>query len=139
MGVISTIVLQCFPGQIISIFGSNSLNPNNYMEFGVLTIRIYLSLILFTLIQKVTAIFLQASGHPVKATILSLLRDVIAIVPAMILLPKAFGIMGVLYSSIVSDGISIIVTIILLVIEIKHLNCSQMEQLSNQDQLSLVV
>lgn len=120
-------------GQIISIFGSNSLNPDNYMEFGVLTIRIYLSLILFTLIQKVTAIFLQASGHPVKATILSLLRDVIAIVPAMVLLPKAFGIMGVLYSSIVSDSISIIVTIILLVIEIKHLNCYQKEQLSNQD------
>ncbi len=95
------------------------------MEFGALTIRIYLSLILFTLIQKVTAIFLQASGHPVKATILSLLRDVIAIVPAMVLLPKAFGIMGILYSSIVSDGISIIVIIILLVIEIKHLNTYQ--------------
>lgn len=127
VGVVATIILECFPGQIISIFGSNSANPENYLEFGKLTIRIYLSLITFTLIQKVTAIFLQACGHPVKATILSLLRDVVAIVPAMILLPKAFGITGVLYSSIVSDSISIIVTIILLVIEVKHLNSWQNE------------
>ena len=127
VGVVATIILECFPGQIISIFGSNSANPENYLEFGKLTIRIYLSLISFTLIQKVTAIFLQACGHPVKATILSLLRDVIAIVPAMVLLPKALGIIGVLYSSIVSDSISIIVTIILLVIEIKHLNAWENE------------
>lgn len=127
VGIVATIILECFPGQIISIFGSNSANPENYLEFGKLTIRIYLSLITFTLIQKVTAIFLQACGHPVKATILSLLRDVVAIVPAMILLPKAFGIIGVLYSSIVSDSISIIVTIILLVIEVKHLNFWQNE------------
>ena len=127
VGVVATIILECFPGQIISIFGSNSANPENYLEFGKLTIRIYLSLITFTLIQKVTAIFLQACGHPVKATILSLLRDVIAIVPAMVLLPKALGIIGVLYSSIVSDSISIIVTIILLVIEVKHLNAWQNE------------
>ncbi len=128
VGIVATIILECFPGQIISIFGSNSANPENYLEFGKLTIRIYLSLITFTLIQKVTAIFLQACGHPVKATILSLLRDVIAIVPAMVLLPKALGIIGVLYSSIVSDSISIIVTIILLVIEVRHLNKWQSEE-----------
>ena len=122
VGIIATIVLECFPGQIIKIFGSNSENPEKYIEFGEMTIRIYLALISFTLIQKVTAIFLQACGHPVKATILSLLRDVVALIPAMCLLPLAYGIKGVLYSSLVSDSISLIVTIVFLVLEVKNLN-----------------
>jgi len=121
VGVIATILFQTIPGQIVAVFGSNSSNPENYFEFGVLTMRIYLSLIIFTLLQKVTAIYLQATGHPIKATILSLLRDVIVIVPAMIILPKFMGIIGVLYSSMISDTVSIIITAVFIINEYKKL------------------
>lgn len=122
LGIISTLVFQLLPGQIVSIFGSNTSNPELYFEFGILTIRIYLALIIFTLIQKATSIYLQSVGSPIKSTILSLLRDVIIIVPAMIILPINLGIIGILYASIVSDIISIIITAIFLTIEFRKLN-----------------
>jgi Na+-driven multidrug efflux pump len=124
LGVIATLLFELLPGQIIQIFGSNTQNKELYLEFGVLTIRIYLAFIIFTLIQKVTAIYLQAVGEPVKATILSLFRDVIIIIPSMIILPKFLGITGILYSSWVTDIISIIITVIFLIFEYKKLNKS---------------
>ncbi len=125
LGIICTILFECIPGPIIKIFGSNSSNKDLYIEFGKLTMRIYLAFIAFTLIQKVTAIYLQATGNAIKATILSLLRDVVAIIPAMCILPIMLGIKGILYASWVSDIISIIVTIIFLIIEFKKLNTKQ--------------
>lgn len=128
VGVVFTILFQLLPGQIISIFGSNSANKENYYEFGIKTIRIYLSLVSFTLIQKVTAIYLQATGHPVKATLLSLLRDVATIIPFMVLLPLKFGINGILYSAIFSDLISFIITVIILIFEYRSLNTFKDEE-----------
>jgi len=122
LGIISTILFELIPGKIIQIFGSNTQNKDLYLEFGILTIRIYLAFIIFTLIQKVTAIYLQAVGEPVKATILSLIRDVIIIIPSMIILPKFLGIIGILYSSWVTDIVSIIITVIFLIFEYKKLN-----------------
>ena len=122
VGIIATLLFEFVPRPIIKIFGSNSANKDLYIEFGVLTLRIYLAFIIFTLIQKVTAIYLQATGKAIKATILSLLRDVIIIIPAMCILPIFFGIKGILYSSWVSDSISIIITLIFLIIEFRTLN-----------------
>lgn len=122
VGIIATLLFEFVPKPIIKIFGSNSANKDLYIEFGVLTLRIYLAFIIFTLIQKVTAIYLQATGKAIKATILSLLRDVIIIIPAMCILPIFFGIKGILYSSWVSDSISIIITLIFLIIEFRTLN-----------------
>lgn len=90
--------LQLFPRQIISVFGSN--NSELYIEFGIKTIRIYLMLIIFTLLGKVSAIYLQATNYPIKAAFLSLLRDIITVVPAMIILPYSLGLDGVLYAAI---------------------------------------
>lgn len=77
-------------------------------------------LILFTVIQKVSSIFLQSIGSPVKATILSLVRDVITFVPLTLTLPIFMGIEGVLWSAPIADSIAIIITIILLILEFKR-------------------
>ncbi len=122
IGIIFTILFETIPGPIIKLFGSNSKNPDLYIEFGKMTIRIYLAFICFTLIEKVVAIYLQAIGSPVKATILSLLRDVIILIPSMCILPIFLGIKGILYSSWITDIVSIIVTIVFLLFEYKKLN-----------------
>ncbi len=110
------------------MFGSNTSNPDLYLEFGVKSVRIYLMLILFTIIQKVSSIFLQSIGSPVKATILSLMRDVIVFVPLTCLLPLWLGIDGVLWAAPVADVCAIIVTIILLVLEFKRINKIQLKE-----------
>ena len=60
IGIVATVLFQTIPAQIIGIFGTNSQDPALYMEFGARALRIYLLLILFTLVQKSAAIFLQS-------------------------------------------------------------------------------
>lgn len=128
LGVVATIVFQSIPQYVIKMFGSNTSNPDLYLEFGVKSVRIYLMLILFTIIQKVSSIFLQSIGSPVKATILSLMRDVIVFVPLTCLLPLGLGIDGVLWAAPVADICAIIVTVILLVLEFKRINKIQLKE-----------
>lgn len=135
VGVIATILFELIPGQILSIFGSNSSNPENYLEFGILAMRIYLGGIIFTLIQKVTSIFLQAIDRPIKATLLSLIRDVVAMVTFTTTLPLGMGLMGVLWAAPISDVFGITFSVIFIVIEIRKLNKmnDQKEDLYGQD------
>lgn len=121
VGAIATLLFQLAPGFVIQIFGSNSKKPDLYKEFGILSIRIYLLLIIFTLIQKVTAIFLQSIDKPYKAMILSLIRDVIVFVPATIILPMFLGINGILWAAPIADIFGIVFTIIFTIIELKKL------------------
>jgi len=121
VALIATILFQTIPTQIVGMFGAKTTNPETYFEFGEKTVRIYLMLIVFTCIQKVTSIFLQSISSPVKATVLSLIRDVIIFVPLTILLPIGLGIEGVLWAAPVSDTIAIVFTFILVFLEFKKL------------------
>ena len=121
IGAIATVLFETIPTQILSIFGSNSTQPELYMEFGEKAMRIYLCLILFTLIQKVTSIFLQSIGRPAQATILSLIRDVIAFVPATILLPLALQLDGVLWAAPVADLFGIAFSALFLILELRKM------------------
>ncbi len=122
VGVIATILFQTIPKQIVSMFGANTSNPELYYEFGIMTVRIYLMLIAITCLQKGSAIFLQSISAPLKATILSLTRDVICFVPLTICLPIGLGIEGVLWAAPISDLVSIILTVIFVLIEFKKMD-----------------
>ncbi len=110
VGIISTILFELCPSLIISIFGnSNEL----YMEFATLTFRLFLMLVIFTCLIKLTSIFFQAVGEPLKSAIVSLTRDIIFFIPLVIILPRIFGIKGALIAAPIADFLGIIVTIIL--------------------------
>ena len=72
-------------------------------------LRIYLSLVIFTCLQKACAMFLQSIGHAKSAVPLSVLRDILLIVLA-ILMPMQMGIMGILWSAPVADVIAMVIT-----------------------------
>ena len=121
VALIATILFQTIPTQIVGMFGAKTTNPETYFEFGEKTVRIYLMLIVFTCIQKVSSIFLQSISSPVKATVLSLVRDVIVFVPSTIFLPIGLGIEGVLWAAPISDSIAIVFTFILVFLELRKL------------------
>ncbi len=122
VGAIATIIFQSIPRQVVGMFGANTSEPELYFEFGEKTVRIYLMLILLTCVQKVTSIFLQSISSPVKSTLLSLIRDVIALVPLTICLPIGMGIDGVLWAAPIADGIAIIFTALFIVLEFKKMH-----------------
>ena len=61
-----------------------------------------------------SGIFFQALGHPVQASILSLSKQIIFQVPATLILPMFMGVEGALWAGPVSDLLSILLTVILL-------------------------
>ena len=88
VGIVSTLVFEICPQVVIHIFGSG--NDALYLEYAMRTFRIFLSLIIFTCVIKMSSIFFQAVGKPVMAVIASLTRDIICFVPLVILLPAVF-------------------------------------------------
>lgn len=110
VGAVAMLLFECFPLQIISIFGSEE---GLYNEFAILSFRIYLSTIVLCCLQKATSIFLQSLGKSLLSTGLSLLRDFVMSVPLVLMLPLKFGIYGPLYSAPVADIVSFIVVIVI--------------------------
>lgn len=128
VGLISMILFELCPSVIIKMFGTES---DLYMEFATKTFRIFLFFIVFTCTIKISSIFFQAVGNPVKASIVSLARDIVLFVPLVIILPKFMGVEGALYAAPIADFIGIIITIILLVLFFKKL--VQEEAIKNDD------
>ncbi|MBO7247719.1 MAG: MATE family efflux transporter, partial [Bacteroidaceae bacterium] len=60
-------------------------------------------------------------GKPVRSIIMSLSRQLIILIPCLIILPNYFGINGVWYSMPVADGLSVILALTFLLMEMKNL------------------
>lgn len=69
----------------------------------------------------ISSIFLQSISSPVKAIVLSLIRDVIVFVPLTILLPIGLGIEGVLWAAPISDAIALVFTCVLVFLKLRKL------------------
>lgn len=110
LGVLSTLVFEVCPQAVIGIFGKGDAL---YNEFAQMTFRVFLSLVTFTCIIKMTSIFFQAIGQPVKAAVSSLTRDIVCFVPLVLVLPKLFGVKGILFAAPIADLIAMVVTVIM--------------------------
>lgn len=109
--VIAFFLFQIFPEQIISIFGQES---DLYIEFAVRCFRIYLGACFMIPSGAVVGIFFQAIGRPVPAAVLTLSRQILLLIPAMLLFGYIMGVEGVLWSGLFSDALSGIVALIAL-------------------------
>ena len=112
------------------MFGADS---ELYLDFAINCLRIYLSLILFTCLQKVCAIFLQSIGHAKAAAPLSALRDVLLILISLVA-PRLLGVTGVFWAAPIADALAMVVTAIVMLRLWKKIN--QMEQ-NNAQQFTL--
>ncbi|MCM1524080.1 MAG: cytidylate kinase family protein [Ruminococcus sp.] len=111
IGLVSTLLFELAPRAVVGMFGTptNIPNPEDYWEFGELTFRIFLSLVTFTCTIKMTSIFFQAAGKPIRAVVASMIRDIICFIPLIIILPGLYGITGILYAAPAADLIAMIV------------------------------
>ena len=124
ISTIAFILFQTIPDKLILMFGSGD---ENYKEFACLGFRIYLMLCICNGIQIPSGIFFQAIGKSVKSAILSISRQIAVLIPAMIILGNLFGIKGVLYSGPFADGVAFIISVILLICEVRHFNSKKAE------------
>lgn len=125
ISVLAFLLFQFAPMSVISLFGAEDAL---YNEFAVKAFRIFLMLCPLTGFQTVIAVYLQAVGKPVPSAVLSLARQIIFFVPAALLLPKALGVVGVLWTGPVADGLAFLLSLGLLLYEREHLKKSHARQ-----------
>lgn len=123
IGVVSTLLFELAPRAVVSIFGTptNIPNPEDYWIFAEKTFRIFLSLVTFTCVIKMSSIFFQAVGKPVRAVVSSMIRDIVCFIPLIIILPLFWGIEGILFAAPIADFIAMIVAAALTVTFMKTL------------------
>ncbi len=113
VGLAALILVEGFPRQLISIFGAAN-ESMHYTAFAVRAFRVYLCMVVFACVNKACFIFLQALGKAAASTALSMIREVVFGVGFALLLPRFFGLDGVLYSMPVSDILTFVIAAFLI-------------------------
>ena len=122
VGVIACLIFELCPQAIINLFGSES---DLYNEFARKCFRIFLMLCICNAFHAVACVFFQAVGASASAAVLSMLRQIIIVVPAMLLLPLAMGVDGVLWAGPIADGISFIAALVLIIKKFHRINAGK--------------
>lgn len=134
IGLASTLLFELAPRAVVGMFGTptNIPNPADYWIFAEKTFRIFLALVTFTCTIKMTSIFFQAVGKPVQAVVSSMIRDIVCFIPLILILPKFFGIEGILFAAPIADFIAMIVAAALTAALMRSLKVSHLGMLPCQ-------
>ena len=116
ISIVAFLCFQLFPRQIIGIFGSGS---KEYLHFAERYFRIFLFFTFLNGIQPVSSNFFTSIGAPKKGIFLSLTRQIIFLLPLLLIFPYFFGIDGVMYTAPIADLAAASVSIVMVVREFK--------------------
>lgn len=119
VSIIGWILCIWQPKIILSIFGTGD---SNFMDFAVLCMKIFMAGVFCSGFQIVSTGYFQATGQALKASVLSMLRQVILLLPLLIIFPIFFGLNGIIYAGPVADILSALTVGIFIIIEMKSLN-----------------
>ena len=72
--------------------------------------------------QVTSTSYFQATGQPMKASILSSLRQLVLLIPLILLLPLHFGLDGILYAGPIADITSAVIIFFFIHHEMKKLD-----------------
>lgn len=104
IAIVAFILVELFPGTIIHLF--NTDDPQLY-AIGKQGIRIFLLLLPVIGFQIVSSNYFQSVGKAKISLFLTLLRQVLVLLPLIIILPHFWGITGIWFATPVSDAISV--------------------------------
>ena len=122
---VSFLCFQLIPKQIISIFGSGS---EEYFRFAEQYFRIFLFFTFLNGLQPITANYFTSIGKAGTGIFISLTRQIIFLLPLILILPMFLGIEGVMYSAPVADLMAAVLAVFFVSRELKRMK--QMEHLS---------
>ena len=118
ISIVGFLCFQLFPHQIISIFGTGS---DEYFRFAQRYFRIYMFCTFLNGIQPITSNFFTSIGKAGRGIFLSLTRQIICLLPLIVIFPMLWGIDGVMYAGPVADSVAAILSVIFIVVEMRKL------------------
>lgn len=103
------ILIRTIPVLMVSMFNQDK----DLVEFTVHALQTWLMILPFLGFQIIGSNFFQAIGRPKRAMFLTLLRQVLILIPSILILSRLFGLNGILYAAPIADLAATIVTGIL--------------------------
>ncbi|MEG2544379.1 MAG: MATE family efflux transporter [Longicatena sp.] len=98
--IIGWLICLLIPGIILRLFGSES---QVFTDFAIRCMRIYMFGIFCAGFQITATSYFQATRQPLKASLLSMMRQLILLIPLLLILPMFFGLDGILYAGPIAD------------------------------------
>ncbi|HAZ37016.1 MAG TPA: MATE family efflux transporter [Clostridiaceae bacterium] len=115
---IGFVMVEFFPSILIKLFNTED---TELIAIAVRGIRIDLMFLPIIAFQIISSNYFQAIGKAKISMFLSVLRQVIILIPLILILPRFFGLNGLWFSAPVSDIVSAVITAIFLIRNIKSL------------------
>lgn len=125
VSIISFLLFQIFPRQILGLFGTGT---EEYFQFGTSYFRTFLFFTWLNFLQPISATFFSSIGKAYKGTFLSLTRQILFLLPLIVVLPHFFGIMGVLYAGPIADLLSFAVGLSMVIFEFRNIHKLELEK-----------
>lgn len=119
--VLSTVIfilIQCFPRQIMGLFGEGT---EEYFEFAVLYARGFTAVMFLNGIQTSCTTFFPSIGKAWKGSVISLSKQIVLLVPFLILFARWMGLNGIILAAPVSDALAFIIAALFLYFEMRHM------------------
>ncbi|WP_162993218.1 MATE family efflux transporter [Clostridioides difficile] len=135
ISVIAFLCFQFFPRQITSIFGNGN---ETYFIFAEHYFRTFLFLTFINGVQIVSSTFFTSIGKSVLGLFTSLTRQILFLIPLIVILPMFMGIDGVMFAGPIADAAAAMVCIYLAVHEMKSLTIKQNNLMSNHNKIAEV-
>ena len=129
ISIVAFIFFQLMPKQILGLF-ANSNASDGYYEFGAKFFRTFLFFTWLNCIQPISSTFFTSIGKSIKGVFLSLTRQIIFFIPVLLVLPRFFGIDGILYTGPIADILSSVVAVLMVLVEFRAM--SMMQELDRQ-------
>lgn len=118
VSVLGFAITQLFAPQIIRLFNDNP----DLIAMGAGGLKIFLAMLPIIGFQVIGSTYFQAAGKAGYAIFLSMSRQVIILIPAILLLPTVLGLEGIWLAQPVSDFLSFLVTALYLWLELRKLS-----------------
>ena len=119
------VVCVAFPGVVVRIFTSDPL----LIERASWAMRVMCMFMPVIGFQLVTTNFFQSIGKVNRSIFLSLTRQVLMLIPLLLILPNYYGVEGVWYSMPISDVVAAMLTVVTLMLQFKEWKREQINNL----------
>lgn len=131
IGLVGAAVAMLVPELLVKSFTKDP----EMIAITTFAIRVTLVLFMGVGIQISITQYFQSIGHAKKAIFLSLSRQVLFLVPLLLILPHYFGLHGVWFSLPISDFLAIITAVCLFILHYKHFILPTLEQQNKSSDL----
>ena len=110
---------QLFPRPIVALFDPSG--SEEYFQFAERYFRIYMFMTLANAFQPITANFFPSIGKAKRGALIALTRQVIFLIPLILIFPLFLGIDGVMYAGPIADSAAVVVALALVTREMKRM------------------